>query len=105
MHGHVRLLTVFERIEAVREDMAGELALVREPGAAVHAGVGARRPVLLPILLQNKRTSTSFRLMDREWQRNYFQAFLEFASYQAEKKLAQEVDAHFVLARGGGQRT
>lgn len=32
-------LAVLERFQTVREDMAGELALVRERGAAVHAGV------------------------------------------------------------------
>lgn len=40
--GPVMLLlkfAVLQRLQAVREDVTGELALVRERGAAVHAGV------------------------------------------------------------------
>lgn len=70
------LLPEFERLQTVRQDVPGELALMREPRAAVHAREEARRALVLTLLLQNKRPSTSFRLTDRMWRKHYFQAFL-----------------------------
>lgn len=48
-------LAVLERLETVREDMARELALVREGRAAVHARIEARRAAPL---LQAQRLPT-----------------------------------------------
>lgn len=39
LQGMVELFAVLERLQTVGEDVTGELALVGEGGAAVHAGV------------------------------------------------------------------
>lgn len=112
-------LAILEGLQGMRQDVARQFALVREPGPAVHAG--KHSPVALPrahvkwLLQPQKRTSTSFpysRWHQRsdltqyvllELRLRYRLRNLDSVNIFNIKRLYLEVDAHFCLAESAGR--
>lgn len=62
------LLAVLKRLQGVREDVAGELALMGERSAAVHARVQPGRTLLaIHQLLQPNKSDINFLMSGRRW--------------------------------------